>query len=430
MNRLIALCDCNNFFVSCERIERPDLDDRPVAVLSANDGCIISRSQEVKALGVPMGAPYYQYRSLLEKNGATIFSSDFRFYRKVSDKVMAVLARYTDDLEKYSVDEAFFNISIASIPDAAAYAREIKEALYKETRVPASFGIARTKTLAKLAGETAKKIKELDGIYSLENCPSIENFLRGIPVSEVWGVGRRSGEFLKRNKIATAWDYAQLDDLVLKTQRGIRGLMTAWELRGTACIHYEYPAAKKSIQVSRSFGNPLYTYDELKIPVAQFVAGAAANLRHQGSRAGALTVMIRTGYYDEIPYANARTVLFGEPLSRDGELIFEAHKVLKDIYKEGPRYQKAGIILSSFSSGINYQKRIFEELDLENDKEKRLSRAIDEINSAGLSVRPATSYFTDERSLSWKPKQQWKAERKHTGSDALEDLQNHAFSGR
>lgn len=431
MPRLVALCDCNNFFVSCERLHRPDLNGKPVVVLSANDGCIISRSQEVKNLGVKMGEPFYKYKNYLEKNGATIFSADFSFYRKVSKDVMAVLARYTDELKIYSVDEAFMNLSIATVPNVSSYAAKIKKEVYKSTQIPVSIGIASTKTLAKLASDYAKKHSERRGIFNFSEYDDLTEFLKTIPVQDVWGIGRRSGNFLQRYKIKTAYDYMTLDDLILKKERGICGLYTAWELRGISCVHFDQNPAKKSIQVARSFGSALYTEEELRDPVAQFIGMAASEMRRQGSRAGSVRVKIRSDWFKDDYTADSAECCLPVPLSKDGELVCAAFELLRKIYKKGPAYKKVGVILSNFSSAACTQKSLFDDMDFgeENDQRKRFLKSVEIINAeiGGRAVRPALYWRAREESPKWQPNQNWKAERNLDVKNKTGDIPSHSF---
>lgn len=431
MSRLIALCDCNNFFVSCERIHRPDLDGRPVVVLSANDGCIISRSQEVKDLGVRMGDPFYKYRSFLEKQGTAIFSTDFPFYRRVSREVMATLARYTDALEVYSVDEAFMNMSIATISNVSRYAAEIKDVVYKNTRIPISIGIAPTRTLAKLAADYSKKRPETHGIYNFSEIADTQDFLKNIPAQDVWGIGRRSGDFLRRYRIKSAFDYMRMDDLVLKKERGIGGLFTAWELRGQSCVHFERNSGKKSIQVARSFGGELYTEEELRDPVTQFIGIAASEMRKQGSRAGSVRVWIRSDWFKEDYYTNSAELRLPSPLSDDGGLVNVACGLLSDIYKRGHGYKKAGVLLSNFSSVSCTQSTLFEEWesDGEDDAKKRLLRSIETINAeiGYRAVRSALYWKLKEEPVKWLPNQKWKADRNMNVMNKTGDIPSHSF---
>lgn len=431
MRRLIALCDCNNFFVSCERIDRPDLDGKPVVVLSANDGCIISRSQEAKDIGIQMGEPFYKYKNYLEKHGVAIFSTDFSFYRKISKKVMEILACYTDDLEVYSVDEAFMNLSIATVPNVERYAADIQKRVYEKTKIPISIGIAPTKTLAKLASDYSKKRSETLGIYNLADGRDLHEFLKKIPAQDIWGIGRRSLEFLKRYRICSAYDYMALDDLVLKKERGIGGLYTAWELRGISCVHTEKNFAKKGIQVARSFGGALYTEVELRDPIAQFIGMAASEMRRQGSRAGSVSVWIRTDWFREDHYANSSGCVLPHPLSNDGELVSVAFELLSKIYREGVPYKKAGVFLSDFSSAVYTQNMLFEDGEPyeEKGRRKRLLKSVENINAeiGFRAVRPALYWKSEDERRTWQPNQNWKAARNQNKKNKTGDIPSHSF---
>lgn len=431
MRRLFALCDCNNFFVSCERINRPDLEGKPVVVLSANDGCIISRSQEVKDMGVKMGEPFYKYKRYLERQGTAIFSTDFPFYRDVSKKVMNILAGYTDDLEIYSVDEAFMNLSIATVPDVNRYAADIKADVYENVRIPVSIGIAPTKTLAKLASDYAKKRRETGGIYNLAEHRDPAGFLKAIPAQDVWGIGRRSGDFLKRYGICSAYDYMALDDLILKKERGVGGLGTAWELRGVSFVRPDGSTAKKSIQVARSFGCGLYTEEELRDPIAQFIGMAASEMRSQNSRAGSVRVTLRTDWFKEDYYANSSVCVLPRPLSDDGELVSAAYGLLNKIYRKGPVYKKAGIMLSDFTSAIYSQKALFDDWEMEEDTDRRkhFLRSVETINAeiGKRALRPALYWRAKGERPKWQPNQNWKAERNLNAENKTGDIPSHSF---
>ncbi|NCB17379.1 MAG: Y-family DNA polymerase, partial [Synergistales bacterium] len=226
---LLALCDCNNFFVSCERLFRPDLEGRPVVVLSSNDGVVIARSNEVKALGVKMGEPYFRVRSFLERHDTAVFSSNFRLYEEVSARVMASLRRFTPSMEVYSVDEAFLEIPPEGKRKPAEWARDVRAAVLRETGIPVSVGAAPTKTAAKLAAERAKKRPETGGGFALLPGGAWDDLLGEVPVEDVWGIGRRWSDFLRRRGISTALRLRDAPDDRLEKHLGVRGLRTAWE---------------------------------------------------------------------------------------------------------------------------------------------------------------------------------------------------------
>jgi DNA polymerase V len=396
-----ALCDCNNFFVSCERIFRPDLEGRPVVVLSSNDGCVISRSNEAKALGIAMGEPYFRIRGFLEAKGVTVFSGNLRLYGEVSRRVMAVLSRFTDRMEVYSIDEAFLNLSIASVTDPVAYAREIRRAVLQEAVIPVSVGIAPTKTLAKLAAERGKKDPGTGGVFSLEGHPDLEGFLEDVPVGDVWGIGRRCAEALARKGIRTARKFAAQPDDWIRKHFTVRGLHTAWELRGISCIRLvEEDPAQKSIQVSKSFGQPIRALDGLRKAVTAHVVTGAERLREQGLAAGVLQVYLSTSRFREGFTFHEETVRLPAPTSGTTDLVAAALKVLETIYRPGFDYAKAGIALLELRPDGVVQCGLFEDpSEIERRRKARaLMAAVDGVNRAlgEGTLRPALLYGEQE----------------------------------
>jgi DNA polymerase V len=406
-----ALCDCNNFFVSCERIFRPDLEGRPVVVLSSNDGCVISRSNEAKALGIVMGEPYFKIRGFLEAKGVTVFSGNLRLYGEVSRRVMAVLRRYTDRMEAYSIDEAFLNFSIASVADPVAYAREIRKAVLEESVIPVSIGIAPTKTLAKLAAERGKKDTGTGGVFSLEVHPDIEGFLEGIPVGDVWGIGRRCAESLARRGIGTARKFAAQDDDWIRKHYTVRGLHTAWELRGISCIRLvEEDPPQKSVQVSRSFGQPIRSLGELRKAVAAHAVTGAERLREQGLAAAVIQVYLSTSRFREGFTFHEETVRLSSPTASTPDLVAVALKVLDAIYRPGFDYAKAGIGLTDLRPDGVVQCGLFEDPAESGRRRKAraLMAAVDGVNRVlgNGTLRPALLFGEQE----WESKHEKRSE--------------------
>ena len=259
---MYALADCNNFFASCERVFRPELNGRPVIVLSNNDGCAVARSNEAKALGVQMGDPYFKLRPLIERNGIAVFSSNFALYGDMSARVQEVLRGYAPFIEVYSIDEAFLDLRGMDV-DFDAYAREISRACWRQTSIPVSVGIAPTKTLAKIASKLCKKYPRLGGGCYMHRPEDIEKVLRKFPVEDVWGIGRRMVRRLEPLGVQTAWDYAQLPESTVRMLFHLPGFRTWKELRGIPCIEFEdFVEPKKTICVSRSFAHDITTVSE------------------------------------------------------------------------------------------------------------------------------------------------------------------------
>jgi DNA polymerase V len=400
-----ALCDCNNFFVSCERLLRPDLAGKPVIVLSCNDGCVISRSNEAKALGIPMGEPFFKVRNLAEAHGVTVFSTNFALYHEVSRRVMAILSRYTDRMETYSVDEAFLDLSIASLADPVEYARGIRAALLEEIGIPASIGIASTKTLAKLAADRGKKDPGTGGVFSLEGL-DLDAFLEKVPVGDVWGIGRRCTESLSKFGIRTALRFRDSRDDWLRRHFSVRAVHTAWELRGISCIRLvEEDPAQKSIQASRSFGTPVSDLESLKEAVAGHVVSAGERLRRQGLAAGALQVTIATSRFRGNLFAPAVTLKMDAPTSSSLLLVKAALEGLERIYAPGHAFTKAGVTLLDLGPDGVAQQGLFEDegLLLKRKRDRALMAAVDEVNRAlGEGTLKPALLFSKERE--WEPK--------------------------
>ena len=417
---VFALCDCNNFFVSCERLFRPDLAARPVVVLSSNDGCIISRSNEAKALGISMGVPLFKVAALLRAGGVTAFSSNFALYQEISRRVMAVLSRFTDRMETYSVDEAFLSFSIAGLADPVAYARDIRQAVVREVGIPVSIGIAPTKTLAKLASENAKRRPEAEGVFSTWKVADMDAFLEEMPVQDVWGIGRRCAEALARFGIRTARRFRDSPDDWLRRHFTVRGVHTAWELRGISCIRLvESDPPQKSIEVSRSFGRTVEAVTDLREAVAAHAVTAGVRLREQKAAASVLQVHLSTSRFREGFFAPAATMRFEIPTSSTPSLIRAALDGLDRIYRPGHAFTKAGVALSELHPEGFVQQDLFDSGKAlsRQRRERAFMAAVDEINrSLGSgALRPAL-LFGEKR---WAPRQDSCSSNPLAGFDAL-----------
>lgn len=346
----IALVDCNNFFVSCERVFNPALLNKPVAVLSNNDGCIIARSSEAKKLGIPMGAPFFEWREVIERNKVIILSSNFALYGDMSGRVMATLASFQPDLEIYSIDEAF--LPLKSDVDPLAFCAGVRKEVLRCTGIPVSIGIAPTKTLAKVAGDLAKKAPQ--GLFSLLDEKKREEVLRQLPVEEVWGIGSRMRTSLEQKGVFTAGEFKEKEDLWIKKHFAVTGLRTALELRGTPALVVEHtPAPKQSMMTSRTFSRAVFTKEELHEKVASFAARGGEKLREEGSHASALHLFIQSSAHDEETfYSNQATFLFPEPTNYTPHLIEAALESLHKIYRKNVAYKRAGVLLSGLVSVV------------------------------------------------------------------------------
>ncbi len=321
--RIFGLVDCNNFYVSCERVFDPALENRPVVVLSNNDGCIIARSQEAKALGIAMGTPFFEAREVIRRHKVAVYSSNYALYGDMSQRVMDLLDAFTPKIEIYSIDEAFLDLSGFGNRDLAAYGREMRRRLKRWTGIPVSVGIAPTKTLAKLANHLAKTRADSDGVFDLTQGGNLEKALNAVPVGDIWGIGRRYGAMLEGHGILNAYDLRGAGDKWIKQRMGVVGLRTVFELRGLSCIDLETrPPAKKTTTVSRSFHSAVESHGALADAVAAFAARAAEKLRRDGLVANRVTVFIRTGGFasTQAQYRNAATISLAGPDNHTGRI--------------------------------------------------------------------------------------------------------------
>jgi DNA polymerase V len=409
---MLALCDCNNFFVSCERLYHPELRGRPVVILSNNDGCIISRSNEVKAMGIPMGQPYFQARALLKKKGVVVCSGNLVLYREISEKVMQALGRFSDAVEKYSIDEAFLNFPQSVAGDPVEYAREIRRKVDRLVGIPVSVGVADTKTLAKLASEKAKKSES--GVLRITP-GTAKDLLDATPVGDVWGIGRKSAEYLNRWGIYTAGDFVRKDSLWVKKAMTVRGLMTQLELRGQQCLPLvTTQPLPKSIQVSRTWGGVLESHEDITRAMTDNVVKAGRLLRRDRLAAGAISVYMRYGYRHHGEYGYfTDDLFFKNPLLSDIELIAAARRLIDKIFRPGYRYTQGGVILCNFSEARFRQRELFDDGSYERrSKYERFSNAIDEINEhfGERIIYPAALAVKDKK---------WRPNRKHLLSPGL-----------
>lgn len=380
---MFALVDCNNFYVSCERVFQPHLRDKPIVVLSNNDGCIISRSNEVKKLGLKLGEPYFESKAFLRKHNIIVFSSNYPLYGDLSHRVMDTLAHFVPDLEVYSIDEAFLDLSLVRQTELDDFGEHIKHAVYQQTGIPVSVGIGPSKTLAKAANELAKKDPEYKriGVANLHNHPHIDEYLARIEVQDVWGIGRQYTKLLKQNNIYTARDLKYTNETWTKKHMTIMGKRCVFELRGIPCFKLEdAPPAKKAIASTRSFGRPVETRRELEEVVATYVTRAAEKLRADDSITSHVHIFIMTNRYksEEPQYTCNTMVRFSIPTSNTVEIVKYASAGLNAIYRPGYRYKKAGVMFTNIIPAYATQENLF--LKRKNARERKLMRVVDRIN--------------------------------------------------
>ncbi|MBD1400388.1 translesion error-prone DNA polymerase V subunit UmuC [Pelovirga terrestris] len=379
-DNVFALVDCNNFYVSCERVFRPDLKNVPVAVLSNNDGCIIARSKEVKDLGVKMGTPLFKVRDLIKEHKIRIFSSNYSLYDNISTRVMQTLETFSPRVEIYSIDEAFLDVS--GRPHRETYGHRIRQTVIKDVGVPVCVGMATTKTLAKLANYAAKKFTQTGGVVDLTDPQRRQRLLDITPVSEVWGVGRHHTESLARIGITTAGQLARMDSRFLRKKYSVVMARTLMELNGESCLDLEeITPVKKQIVCSRSFGEKITDKSQVRQALCEFAARAAEKLRKEQQRATVMTAFIRTSPFDKNAphYGNAATGRFFQSTSDTRQLVGMATNLFERIWKEGHRYAKAGVMLGDFTPEQQMQYPLFGQPE-DTDTADRLMLAIDNIN--------------------------------------------------
>ena len=374
----IALVDCNSFYVSCERLFNPKIRRKPVVVLSNNDGCIVSRSNEAKALGIKMGEPYFKAKDIIIKNKVEVFSSNYSLYGDLSRRVMRTLKRFNSDIEVYSIDEAFIDLSNFPDNEVEDVGKEIRATVLKWTGIPTSIGIAKTKTLSKVANHIAKKKKT--GITSFIGVENIDPILEKVEINDVWGVGRQLTKFYHKNGIYNAKQLKNKSNTWIKKNSNVLGSRTAMELRGISCIDLEKTRSKrKSCVVSRSFGRRVEKYQELREAVANYCLNASEKIRSESLSTKSITVFIRTSPFQSRfgYYSNSKTIDFPIATNNSIEIVKTALIALDNIFKNGYRYQKAGVLLTGLSESNNNKNLFSSEKDY---KISNLMKSIDNTN--------------------------------------------------
>ncbi len=376
----IALVDCNSFYVSCERLFNPSIINVPVVVLSSNDGCVISRSTEAKALGIKMGEPFFKVKKIVKENNVKTFSTNFSLYGDISRRVMETLKQFSPQMEIYSIDEAFLDLSSIKDEDLIEHGYEIRKTVLKWTGIPTSIGIATTKTLSKAANYIAKK--EKSGVVDFINSKQTDNFLTKVKINEVWGVGRQLTKFYIKNGINTAYDLKNMHNGWIKKNTNVFGSRTAIELKGIPCISLEpHQEKRKSCCVSRSFGKKVTKLEELNEAITTHCLNAAEKIRLDNQTVKRITVFIRTSPFqtNKKYYANSKDIDLPIKTNDSIILIKQALTALKYIYKKGYQYQKTGIIFSGLKDANVYNKNLFSSINNE-EKRTRLMKAIDYTN--------------------------------------------------
>ena len=376
----IALVDCNSFYVSCERLFNPSINKKPVVVLSSNDGCVISRSIEAKNLGIKMGEPYFKVKKIVKENNVKIFSTNFALYGDISRRVMKTLKQFSPQMEIYSIDEAFLDLSSIKNEDLLEHSYKIRKTILKWTGIPTSIGIGSTKTLSKVANYIAKK--EKSGVIDLVNSKKIDELLSKIKINDVWGVGKQLTKFYIKNEINTAYDLKKMNNSWIKKNTNVFGSRTAMELRGLSCTSLEpYEEKRKNCCVSRSFGKKVTRLEDLSEAITKHCLNAAEKIRLDKQTTKKITVFIRTSPFQmgNNYYAKSKDVDLPIRTNDSIILIKQALIALEDIFKKGYQYQKAGIIFSGLKDAKLYDKNLFSTIN-NDEKRIRLMEAIDHTN--------------------------------------------------
>jgi len=402
---MFALIDCNNFYVSCERVFNPKLNNRPVVVLSNNDGCAISRSNEAKALGIPMGAPAFKYEKIFRKHNVKVFSSNFTLYGDMSSRVMSILSKYTPNIEIYSIDEAFLKFEGFDNYDLESYCKKIQKIVLKHTGIPISIGIAPTKALSKVANRIAKKFPEkTNGVHLIDSNKKRVKALKWLKIKDVWGIGFRHTERLKNIGIHTAYDFINLEDGWVRKNMSVVGLRLKKELEGESVLSLEeVRSPKKAIATTRSFEGTIADYEKIKERISTFAICCAEKLRAQQSNCSSIYVFVRSNKFQKNKPQYRNGIVITIPFSTNSNIVISKYAIegLKKIFRQGIDYKKAGVIVMGLNSTNNYQYNLFENEDI---KHQNLMRTIDFIQKKeGQSKIKLASQDLKKR---WKMKQE------------------------
>jgi len=401
---MFALIDCNNFYASCERVFRPDLNGKPIVVLSNNDGCVIARSNEAKAVGIPMGAPAFEYEKVFREQNVHVFSANFALYGDMSQRVMSILSEYAPEMEIYSIDECFLKLNGFQRFNLQDYGNDMRKKVTKWTGIPISVGIASTKALSKVANRIAKKFPEkTGGVYIIDSEEKRIKALKWLKIEDVWGIGRQHTKRLNALGVKTAYDFTQLDDNLVKKQLAIVGLRLKNDLQGIPTLALEETKAKKNIATTRSFEKNYTELKDLNERVSTFAVSCAEKLRKQNSCCNALMVFLHTNRFQKDQPQYSRNIVIKLPFATNSsiELSKFATQALKCIFKQGFNYKKAGVIVLDFTPADNLQQSLFEN---RNPKHIPLMKVIDRMNS--LFGQQKIRLASQDQKRVWKMKQE------------------------
>jgi DNA polymerase V len=400
-----ALIDCNNFFVSCERLFRPELNGRPVVVLSSNDGCAVSRSQEAKDLGIPMGAPHFQYRDFFKQHGVVAFSANFELYGDISERITNLLASITPQIEVYSIDESFLNLGQLDIADYTSWGRGVRASILKNVGIPVSIGIAPSKTLTKLANDRAKKLMGVGGVLDLSvQGESTDRYLAQVPVADIWGVGRKLAPVLRAEGLHSALDVRLASAQRLGQLMGVRGRQLQAELNGTTCFPLmQTHKPQAMIMRGRQFGEDTREFHVIESAVASLAARAAAALRREGSLARRASVSLRTNRHKPGYQSYQESVQFLTPTADTGTITRTLIDALDASFRASLEYHRADVLLDDFVSSDGLQTDLLGSVDLEHDdRSQRKMRALDAINLR--HGRGTVKFAAEDLSRAWQPR--------------------------
>ena len=376
--KIFALIDCNAFYVSCERVFNPKLNNKPVVALSNNDGCIIARSKEAKALGIKMGVPLFKVKDIVERENVTVFSSNYTLYADMSRRVMNIISEFAPSIEVYSIDEAFIELTNMNV-DYESYVRQMRKVILQYTGIPVSIGIASTKTLTKVANHIAKDDESLEGVCSLIQHKNLDQVLEDTNVTDVWGVGRQLSKKLIANGIFNAKLLKNCEDAWVRKMMSVNGLKTVSELREISCLDLEETSAtRKSCCTTRSFGKPLINLEDIEQAVTTFARRATERIRGENLTASTVSVFLRTNPFDRNRYySNSSTTTLSYPTYDTIQIVKTALQLTKIIFRENYKYKKAGVLLSGFYEKGTETKDLFSEARYRSPK---LMSAVDQIN--------------------------------------------------
>lgn len=379
---MFALVDCNNFYASCQRVFEPHLRNKPVVILSNNDGCVIARSNEAKALGIPMGAPAFEFKQLFEANNVFVYSSNYALYGDMSSRVMNILATYSPEIEIYSIDEAFLKFKGFDYFDLQQLGLNMQRKVTKGTGIPVSIGFAPTKALAKVANKIAKKYPErTQSVYTIDNEEKRIKALKWTKIEDVWGIGRKHTKRLQAKNVLNAYQFTQLPDEWVRKEMAVVGLRLKHELEGKPTLDLESPKSKKMIATTRSFEKSLTKFDDVSERVSTFTASCSEKLRRQNSHCNMIMVFVITNYHrkDQPQYSRNIVIKTDFPTNSTIELNHYAQIGLKAIFKENHHYKKAGVIVMGLTPNNETQLSFF---DSSNPKHQPLMSVIDKLNKS------------------------------------------------